>query len=114
MTTANETNVTGTAGEARTAGIVLVATTLLSILMMAHHPTASTHEPASLAADITSTATLSRVVHGVLIALIGVELYAFLVLSGRIVLGRSAARAGFVAYSIGAGAMMGAALISGF
>ena len=114
MTTANETNRAGTAGEARIAGIVLVATTLLSILMMAHHPTASTHEPASLAADLAGKATLSRVVHGALIAMIGLELYAFVVFAGRIANGRSAARAGLVAYAIGAGAMMGAALISGF
>jgi hypothetical protein len=114
MTTANGTNEAGTAGEARTAGIVLVAATLLSILMMAHHPTASTHEPASLAADVAGTATLSRIVHGVLIALIGAELYAFTVFAARIARGRSAARAGLVAYAIGAGAMIGAALISGF
>ena len=115
MTTANEVpNDSGTAGEARVAGIVLVAATLLSILMMAHHPSASTHDPASLAADIASTATLSRVVHGVLIALIGFELYAFVVFAGRLAAGRSAARAGVVAYAIGSGAMIGAALISGF
>lgn len=115
MTTANDgSNGTGTAGEARIAGIVLVAATLLSILMMLHHPTAGTHEAASLAADLAGKATLSRVVHGVLIALIGVELYAFVVFAGRISQGRSAARAGIVAYAIGAGAMIGAALISGF
>ena len=115
MTTANDLpNDAVTAGEARIAGILLVATTLLSILMMAHHPSASTHDPASLAADIAGSATLSRVVHGVLIAIIGVELYAFVVFSARITPGRSAARAAFVAYAIGAGAMMGAALISGF
>ncbi len=115
MTTANEVpDGAGTAGEGRIAGIVLLAATLLSILMMAHHPSATTHDPDSLAADIAGSATLSRVVHGVLIALIGAELYAFVVFSGRLAQGRSAARAGFVAYAIGAGAMIGAALISGF
>ncbi|HEY6893909.1 MAG TPA: hypothetical protein VI258_07065 [Rhodanobacteraceae bacterium] len=115
MTTANEIpNEAGAAGEARIAGGVLVAATLLSILMMAHHPTASTHDAASLAADIAGSATLSRVVHGVLIALIASELYAFVVFAGRLATGRSAARAGLVAYAIGTGAMIGAALISGF
>jgi hypothetical protein len=115
MTTANDVpNGAGTAGEARIAGSVLVVATLLSILMMLHHPTAETHEAASLAADLAGKATLSRIVHGVLIAIIGFELYAFLVFAGRIAPGRGAARAGFVAYAIGAGAMMGAALISGF
>ena len=114
MTANDAPNSAGTAGEARIAGIVLVATTLLSILMMAHHPSASTHDPASLAADVAGSATLSRIVHGVLIAIIGLEVYAFLVFAERITPGRSAARAGFVAFAIGAGAMMGAALISGF
>ncbi|HEX5123958.1 MAG TPA: hypothetical protein VFV97_11990 [Rhodanobacteraceae bacterium] len=115
MTTANDLpSGAGTAGEARIAGIVLVATTLLSILMMLHHPTADTHEAASLAVDLAGKATLSRIVHGVLIAIIGLELYAFVVFAGRIAPGRSAARAGIVAYAIGAGAMIGAALISGF
>jgi hypothetical protein len=115
MTTAMEIpNGTGTPGEARIAGSVLVAATLLSILMMAHHPSASTHDPAALAADIANTATLSRVVHAVLIALIAVELFAFVVFSGRLIAGRLAARAAIVAYAIGTGAMIGAALISGF
>ena len=115
MTTTTETpNGAATAGEARIAGGMLVAATLLSILMMAHHPSASTHDPASLAADIAGTATLSRIVHGVLIALIALELYAFVVFSARLVPGRAAARAALVAYAIGTGAMMGAALISGF
>lgn len=115
MTTANEVSPSAaTAGEARIAGIVLIATTLLSILMMAHHPTASTHEATALAADLAGKATLSRVVHGSLIAMIGLELYAFVVFAGRLAQGRSAARAGLVAYAIGAGAMIGAALISGF
>src|SRR5690348_9849873 len=115
MTTTTETpNGTATAGEARIAGGVLVAATLLSILMMAHHPSASTHDPASLAADIAGTATLSRIVHGVLIALIALELYAFVVFSARLAPGRVAARAALVAYAIGTGAMIGAALVSGF
>jgi hypothetical protein len=115
MTTENEyLTGAGSAGEARIAGTVLVAATLLSILMMAHHPTAGTHDAAALAADIAGSATLSRVVHGVLIALIAFELYAFIVFSAQIARGRSAARAAIVAYAIGAGAMVGAALISGF
>jgi hypothetical protein len=99
--------------DARIAGIALIAATLLSVVMMAHHPTAGTHDHAALAADIASKTTPSRIVHGVLIALIVVELFAFTTFAMRIAW-RSAARAGFVAYAVGAGAMIGAALVSGF
>ena len=100
--------------DTRVAGIVLIAVPLLSILMMAHHPSAGSHEPAALVAEIADKAQLSRIVHGVLIALMGAELFAFIAFCKRLGFERSAVRAGFVAYSIGTGAMIGAALISGF
>ena len=99
---------------ARIAGIVLIAASLLSILLMAHHPTAGTHDRAALAADIAGSAGLSRFVHGGLIALIAAEIFAFVIFTEHVAAGRTAARAGLVAYSIGSGAMIGAALISGF
>jgi hypothetical protein len=99
---------------ARTAGIVLIGASLLSILLMAHHPTADAHDSASLAADIAGKANLSRFVHGGLIALIAAQIFAFTIFAARIGAARTAARAGLVAYVIGAGAMIGAALISGF
>jgi hypothetical protein len=100
--------------DARIAGIVLIAVPLLSILMMAHHPSAGAHDPAGLVAEIAEKAPLSRFVHGVLIALMGAELFAFIAFCKRVGFERSLVRAGFVAYSIGTGAMIGAALISGF
>ncbi|HEY6986562.1 MAG TPA: hypothetical protein VH375_10810 [Rhodanobacteraceae bacterium] len=100
--------------EARNAGIALIATTLLAIVMMAHHPTAGSHDSAALAQQIRDTATLSRVVHGVLIAVIVAQLYVFLIFSERIGGLRGLPRAGLFAYAVGAMAMTGAALISGF
>jgi len=100
--------------DARIAGIVLVAVPLLSILMMAHHPSVGSNDPTTIVAEITEKAPLSRIVHGVLIALMGAELFAFIAFCKRLGFERSAVRAGFVAYSIGTGAMIGAALISGF
>jgi hypothetical protein len=102
------------AANTRTAGIVLVAATLLSILMMAHHPSVGAHDAAAVVAEMSGKADLSRIVHGVLIALIGAELFAFLVFCDRLGARRNEVRAGLVAYAIGAGAMIGAALISGF
>jgi len=115
MTTRDETRIsTESDHAARTAGIVLIVVPLLSILMMAHHPSAGSHDPAALVAEIADKSRLSRIVHGVLIALMGAELFAFIAFCRRLGFERSAVRAGFVAYSIGTGAMLGAALISGF
>jgi hypothetical protein len=115
MTTHDEIPISAQSNhDARVAGIVLVVVPLLSILMMAHHPSAGSHDPAALVAEIAEKSRLSRIVHGVLIALMGAELFAFIAFCRQLGFERSAVRAGFVAYSIGTGAMIGAALISGF
>jgi len=105
---------TAESASARRAGIVLVAATVVSIVAMAHHPSVGSHDPGAAIAEIGTKATLSRLVHGVLIALMGLELYAFAVFAERLGARRDAVRIGFVAYAIGIGAMIGAALISGF
>jgi hypothetical protein len=105
---------TADAVSARRAGIVLIAATIVSIVAMAHHPSVGSHDPAAAIAEIGTKATLNRIVHGVLIALMGLELYAFAVFADRLGGRRDAVRLGFIAYAIGVGAMIGAALISGF
>lgn len=99
---------------ARNAGIVLIASSLLAVLFMAHHPTVATHDVAKVAADIAGMASLSRFVHGGLIALLAAQLFAFTVFCRWAGAERSVVGAGLVAYGIGTGAMIGAALISGF
>lgn len=107
-------NETVESASARRAGLVLVAATIVSIVAMAHHPSVGSHEPAAAIAEIGTKATLNRLVHGVLIALMGLELCAFAVFGDRLGTRRDAVRVGFVAYALGIGAMIGAALISGF
>lgn len=115
MTTSNERPPAGSSDPAaRTAGIILVASSVLAVLFMAHHPTAETHDAAALAADIGGKAGLSRFVHGGLIALLAAQLFAFTVFCRWLGAERSTVGAGLVAYGIGTGAMIGAALISGF
>lgn len=99
---------------ARRAGIVLVAATLVSILAMAHHPSVGSHDASAAIAEIGTKATLNRIVHGVLIALVGLELWAYTVFADRLRRARDIVRLGSIAYAIGSGAMIGAALISGF
>jgi hypothetical protein len=105
---------TAESASTRHAGIVLIAATFVSIVAMAHHPSVAAHDPIAAIAEIGTKATLNRIVHGVLIALMGLELYAFAVFADRIGPRRDAVRIGFVAYAIGIGAMIGAALTSGF
>jgi hypothetical protein len=105
---------TAEAASTRRAGIVLVAATIVSIVAMAHHPSVGSHDPGAAIAEIGTKATLNRLVHGVLIALMGLELWAFATFADRLGARRGAVRLGFVAYAIGIGAMIGAALVSGF
>lgn len=115
MTTSNERSLAGQSDPAvRTAGIILIASSVLAVLFMAHHPTAETHDAAALAADIGGKVWLSRLVHGGLIALIAVQLFAFTVFCRWVGAERTTVGAGLIAYAIGTGAMIGAALISGF
>ena len=112
--TTSKTGSGPTGAEARNAGIALIATTLLAIVMMAHHPTAGSHDGAVLAREISDKASLSRMVHGVLIVLIVAQLYLFMIFSERIGGSRGSVRIGLFAYAFGVIAMTGAALISGF
>jgi hypothetical protein len=97
----------------RTLGALIGAATLLAILVMAHHPVASAGNLPDLVAGIARKAVLNGVVHGTLIALLGVLLFAFAEFSARPALDRPLARAALLAYAIGAGASMLAALING-
>src|SRR6188472_589789 len=96
------------------AGILIAAASLLTVLMMAHHPVISSHDMAEAAAEIARKAFVDRFVHGTLIALICVLLFGFMEFSSRLGLTQRSVRAGLLAYAIGTAAMIGAALISGF
>lgn len=86
----------------RIAGAALILASGGTVLMMAHHPTTA-HD-----------AAMGRFVHGTLIALIGVLVYGLAHMALRRGLDRPAVLAGLVAYGMGAGATIGAAVISGF
>lgn len=100
--------------DARRAGAILVAASLLSLLIMSHHPSGSTRDMAVFVEQIGRIGALNSGVHGALIALLGVLLFGFAELvrvSGR---GRALVRFALVAYAIGVGADIGAASINGF
>jgi hypothetical protein len=110
----SETGAAKRTSHARRAGIVLIGASLLSIVMMAHHPHAASQGAAEIAAEIVDKASIARFVHGALIALLGAQLFAFVEFCRLLDRDRATVRLGFVAYAAGIGAMTGAALISGF
>jgi hypothetical protein len=99
---------------ARIAGIAMALASLLSVALMMRHPSLGSHSIAEVVDEIGAKAMPSRVVHGALIALIGTLIYAFIEFSQRLGSKRLPVRAGLVAYLMGSGTMIGAALISGF
>jgi hypothetical protein len=100
--------------KATLAGALLIGSSLLSVLLMAHHPSVASHDTGAQLAEIAAKAGLSRMVHGGLLALMGAQAFAFVELSVRLGLKRPTVRAAALAYGTGFLAMTGAALISGF
>jgi len=100
--------------DARAAGAIIVAASLLALLMMAHHPSGSTRDMAVFVEQIARVGALNRVVHGALIALLAALLFGFAEFSRVFGAGRPLVRAALVAYAIGTAADIGAATINGF
>ncbi|MGA8277641.1 MAG: hypothetical protein WB784_05540 [Rhodanobacteraceae bacterium] len=98
----------------RLVGILIAVVSVLIVLMMAHHPSLSAHDAAGMAAELVRKAWLGRVVHGSLIALSLVLLFAFTEFSLHIGLQRPLVRAALIAYAVAIAAGVCAALISGF
>ena len=99
---------------ARSAGLVIIAATLLEIAGMAHHPTVTTPDIAQAVPQIPRLSVLSAWVHGGLIGLMLAILYAYTEFSRRRGLARPLIRAGLAAYTAGIFTMIIAATMSGF
>jgi len=95
-------------------GIVLMAASLLEVLGMLHHPSLHTSDVAQAIEQMTRFATLSGVVHGVLITLMLLIAYGLVEFALRRGLLRPLIRAGGIAYGCGVLVMIGAGLVSGF
>ena len=100
--------------DSRMAGTVIAGASVLSVLLMFRHPSVGSHAMADVIAEVAAKAATDRFVHGGLIALMGALLFGFVDLSRLLGLRRPPVRAALIAYAVGTGSMMGAALISGF
>src|ERR1700737_4033499 len=96
------------------AGIAIASCALVTIFAIAHHPTVTARAPAEALTQVVQVATTDRVVHGTLIAIMGVLLYGLTIFSLRRGLHRQTTVAALIAYSAGIAAVIGAALIDGF
>ena len=99
---------------ARGAGALLIAVTLLEMLAMAHHPQVHTHDLSQAIGQLRMLAGVSALVHGVLITLMWLGLFALSEFTLRRDPARMAIRFGFMAYAAGVVALSGAAIVSGF
>lgn len=98
----------------KTAGIVIVASALLTIFAVAHHPMLRAKTPESVMAGMVALAPIDMVVHGGLIAIVIALIAGLAVFTVRLGLNEQSAIAAFVVYSLGAFAVVSAALIDGF
>lgn len=96
------------------AGIAIALCALVTIFAVAHHPTVSARAPAEALTAMVRLATVDRVVHGVLIAIMGVLVFGLTVFTLRRGMHRATSVAAIVAYAAGIIAVIGAALIDGF
>lgn len=99
--------------DAAICGWVLIVGSGLSVLGMMYHPSADGHGMAAVQSLAGMTA-LANGVHGFLMVILGSMVFGLSGLTGRIGWSSPSARAAFVAYAIGAMAMLGAAVINGF
>ncbi len=95
------------------AGAVIGLATVLALVMILHHPTAH-GGAAAIMASADRLAGVDRVVHGVLIGLMGLLTLGFLHLTQRVGFQRPAAAAGFVAFAGGSVLVSIAATFDGF
>jgi len=87
---------------------------LLSVALMAHHPTTHGEGIAATVAEIVDEAHVNAVVHGGLIVLMGLMLAGFVDFARLLGWEHLRVRVGMVAYAAGMLWLTGAALVSGF
>lgn len=102
------------ASPSRFGGIVLIAGSLLTIAFMIYHPTIRAKGLTELVDEFARQQWVNGLVHGSLIALMGLLVVGFSCLSSRMGWQHPLVRAAFISYGMGVIAMIAAALISGF
>ncbi len=97
----------------RVCGWTLVVAAALSVVGMLHHPSVGGHGMTAVA-NLARMSGIANGVHGFLMVVLGTLVFGFSGLTSQLGWRVPAARAGFIAYAMGAMAMLGAAVINGF
>jgi hypothetical protein len=105
---------TSVAPRDRAAGWALIGASILSVALMARHPSTGAHGIGEALAEIVDESRETKVVHGGLIALMFVLVFGFLGLCERIGPGLVRVRLAAIAYVVGNLSFLGAAAVSGF
>lgn len=103
-----------TESSSRIAGSWIALASLLSVVVMAHHPTAVSRGLGGFVEEVQRGAVFNGAVHGILVALAAVLFCGFTFLASRLGMNSFAVRGGLVAYGMGLAAMTAAASLNGF
>ena len=95
-------------------GIILTVTTLLALVLVAHHPVAAMHDKAQGLQNLIAIGPVDRWVHGALIAIVLMWAVGFSGFAWRLGIEHPAVMAGWLGYVTGCVFVMLAGLIDGF
>jgi len=95
-------------------GWLLAVTTLLSLILIAHHPVADLRNPARGLQNIVAMGNTDRWVHGLLILIVVLLATGFSGFAWRLGVAHPLVMAGWLSQILGAMALIGAGLIDGF
>lgn len=100
--------------DTRIPGIALIASSVVALTAMAHHPTAGGVDFNTFAKNVERVAAVNQAVHGTMIILVAVLTWTLIAFAMRRGLNRSLVILGLVAWAIGAGGMIIAGVFNGF
>ena len=95
-------------------GILLTVTTLLALVIVAHHPVADVHDPSQGLHNLVAIGEVDRWVHGALMAIVLLWAIGFSGFAWRLGIEHPAVMAGWLGYVLGCGFVVLAALVDGF
>lgn len=98
----------------RLAATLLAVPSLLTLVLVSHHPVLGAHPAGGIAAGMAALAGMDKFTHGGLIATLGLQVLGFYLFSARLGWERPTVAAAFMAYAAGVVFMVIAATLDGF
>lgn len=100
--------------DTRIPGIALIASSILALGAMMHHPTAGGADFTTFAKNVERVAAVNQAVHGTIIVLVGLMTWTVTAFAMRRGVNRPFVMLGLVAWAVGAAAMIVAPVFNGF